>query len=162
MYKKILIPLDGSLLAEQALEPALVLAEKFSSKVHFVQVITNYLVPSYGIDYQVGETFRDVAVRTAEKYLVTVEDRISLEFDSDIESHVLEGLVAESILDYAADKEIDVIVMATHGRSGIGRWVFGSVAERVLRGSNCPVLMIRAEEKDIQADPEVKHESTTH
>lgn len=158
MYKKILIPLDGSILAEQALEPAIVLAGKFSSEVHLVQVITNYLVPSYGIDYQVGETFRDVSLREANAYLQNVKDRLEVHFDGDIKFKVIEGLVAENIVDYAESQQIDVIVMATHGRSGIGRWVFGSVAERVLRAANCPVLMIRASEKDVNLIQEAEEE----
>ena len=156
MYKKILIPLDGSILAEQALEPAMVLASKFMSEVHLVQVITNYLVPSYGIDYQVGETFRDVSLREAHAYLENVKDRLDVYFDGDIKFKVIEGLVAENIVDYAETQQIDVIVMGTHGRSGIGRWVFGSVAERVLRAAQCPILMIRANEKDMKLVDELE------
>ncbi len=150
MYKKILIPLDGSILAEQAIESAIAVAGKFTSEVHLVQVITNYLVPSYGIDYQVGETYRDVSLREASAYLENVRDRLTVDFDGEIKAKVIEGLVAENIVDYADTQEIDLIVMATHGRSGIGRWVFGSVAERVLRGAQCPILMVRANEKNLK------------
>jgi len=55
-----------------------------------------------------------------------------------------EGLVADCIADYAQENGIDLIVMATHGRSGVKRWVRGSIADKVLRSSNIPVLMIRA------------------
>lgn len=150
MYKKILIPLDGSILAEQAIDAAIAIASKFTGEVHLVQVITNYLVPSYGIDYQVGETYRDVSLREAKAYLENVKDRLSVNFDGQINVKVIEGLVAENIVDYADTQEIDLIVMATHGRSGIGRWVFGSVAERVLRGAQSPVLMVRANEKNVK------------
>lgn len=158
MYKKILIPLDGSILAEQAIESAIAIASKFTSEVHLVQVITNYLVPSYGIDYQVGETYRDVSLREANAYLENVKDRLLSDFDGDIKVKVIEGLVAENIVDYADNQEIDLIVMATHGRSGIGRWVFGSVAERVLRAAQCPILMVRANEKNIKSTDLYKEE----
>jgi hypothetical protein len=54
------------------------------------------------------------------------------------------GLAAETIIDYARHHPIDLIVMATHGRSGLQRWVYGSVADKVLRGANQPVLLVRA------------------
>jgi len=57
---------------------------------------------------------------------------------------VITGTVAENLADYAAKKAIDLIVIATHGRSGVSRWVWGSVADRILRSSCTPVLMVRA------------------
>ena len=57
---------------------------------------------------------------------------------------VLSGNPADSIADYATKNEIDLIIIATHGRSGISRWVWGSVADRILRSSCVPVLMVRA------------------
>ncbi len=58
-----------------------------------------------------------------------------------------EGPVAEAILDHARDEEVDMIVMSTHGRGGLSRWVYGSVADRVLQAAPCPVLLVRATEK---------------
>ena len=54
------------------------------------------------------------------------------------------GSVADSLVDYSTDNEIDLIIIATHGRSGVTRWVMGSVADKILRSSRIPVLMIRA------------------
>lgn len=146
MFKKILVPLDGSTLAEQALPRAIELAKAFDGQLFLLHVVTNYLVPPYGIDYQVGETFRDVAVREGHEYLENIRGKTASEFSGNIQIKVIEGLVAENILDYANFQNADVIVMGTHGRSGVGRWVFGSVAERVLRASKCPVLLIRAQD----------------
>jgi nucleotide-binding universal stress UspA family protein len=58
---------------------------------------------------------------------------------------VLAGPVAEAIVDFAKVNHIDLIVMSTHGRSGLSRWVYGSVAEKVLRGAHCPTLIVRGE-----------------
>ncbi|MCI0713681.1 MAG: universal stress protein [Chloroflexi bacterium] len=146
MFKKIVVPLDGSTLAEQALPAALELAKAFDGQIFLLHVVTNYLVPPYGIDYQLGETFRDVAIREAHEYLENMRGKLEATFSGTIHVKVIEGLVAENILDYARFQNADVIVMGTHGRSGVGRWVFGSVAERVLRASICPVLLIRAHE----------------
>jgi nucleotide-binding universal stress UspA family protein len=60
-----------------------------------------------------------------------------------VRSEVLLGQPAEEIIDYAKDQDADLIVMCTHGRSGLGRWIFGSVTEKVLRGAKTPVLVIR-------------------
>jgi len=57
------------------------------------------------------------------------------------------GLPGETIIDYARRHPIDLIVMATHGRSGLQRWVYGSVADKVLRGADLPVLLVRAQSK---------------
>ncbi|HLG94168.1 MAG TPA: universal stress protein, partial [candidate division Zixibacteria bacterium] len=54
------------------------------------------------------------------------------------------GPAADVIIDYARSRRADLIVMSTHGRSGLGRWAFGSIADKVLRGANCPVLLVRA------------------
>lgn len=146
MFKTIIVPLDGSPVAEQALPLALSLLDTYEGDLHLVQVVTNYLVPPYGLDYQVGETFRDIALREAHEYLEKVRQQVEGETSRSISIKVIEGLVAENILDFADFQNADVIVMATHGRSGVGRWVFGSIAERVLRGSKCPVLLVRAQE----------------
>ena len=60
---------------------------------------------------------------------------------------VVEGNAADAIVDYAGKNDIDLIIMATHGRSGIGRWALGSVADRVVRHANAPVLLVRASKK---------------
>jgi len=57
---------------------------------------------------------------------------------------VLSGRAAETLAEYATRNEVDLIVIATHGRSGVSRWVMGSVADRLLRSVNAPVLMVRA------------------
>jgi nucleotide-binding universal stress UspA family protein len=160
MFKKILIPLDGSLLAEQAIPSALALAKAFNAELFLIQIVTNYLVPPYGVDYHIGETFRDTALREASEYLENVQTRIETEFAGAVNLTVLEGLVAENILDFAETSAIDVVVMATHGRSGVGRWVFGSVAERVLRAATCPVLLVRADEKKLEKVWHSQHKTT--
>lgn len=149
MYQKILIPLDGSSIAEQALPHAIELAQKFDSEIHLVQVIVQYsgAITPYELDYKMTETFREATVREAHEYLHRIEEQFRVKNIRPVITKVIEGMVAESILEYAAHHGIQLIVMATHGRSGIGRWVFGSVAEKVLRASDCPVFLIRAKQE---------------
>jgi nucleotide-binding universal stress UspA family protein len=148
MFNKIVVPLDGSPLAEQALPTALALATAFDSEIYLIHIVTNYLVPPYGIDYQLGESFRDVALRESHDYLTKIKANLQADYPGPVETRVIEGLVAENILDFADYQSADVIIMGTHGRSGIGRWVFGSIAERVLRAAPCPVLLIRADDEN--------------
>jgi nucleotide-binding universal stress UspA family protein len=61
------------------------------------------------------------------------------------------GSAGETIIDYAHTHPVDLIVMATHGRSGLSRWVYGSVADKVLRGAEVPVLLVRVREKELAA-----------
>ncbi|MBI5928710.1 MAG: universal stress protein [Chloroflexi bacterium] len=146
MYNKILVPLDGSSLAEQALPHAIELAQKFNSEIHLIQVIVQYsgAITPYELDYKMTETFREAAIREAHEYLHRIEGLFIAKGIKPVAIKVIEGMVAESILEYAAHYGIQLIVMGTHGRSGVGRWVFGSVAEKVLRVSDCPVFLVRA------------------
>jgi nucleotide-binding universal stress UspA family protein len=81
--------------------------------------------------------------KNAEAYLKKIVDSISIE-NAVLNYEVLEGRVAETLADWAKKNNIDLIVIASHGRSGIGRWVMGSVADRIMRSVCIPVMMIRA------------------
>jgi len=81
---------------------------------------------------------------SAARYLKGVISRVKqggIKYKADI----LVGKIADSLVDYAEANEIDLVLIATHGRSGISRWVRGSIADRVLRSSCAPVLMVRAD-----------------
>jgi nucleotide-binding universal stress UspA family protein len=81
-------------------------------------------------------------VREAEEYLNRIEDRLKGQ-GFKVDSHVRYGNEAEEILDHAAQKEIDFIAMTTHGRSGVKRFLLGSVAEKLLRHSPKPIFLVR-------------------
>ena len=149
MFHKILVPLDGSPLSEKALPPALELAKKFASEVILLQVIDPpypiTTVSGAAID-QVIKEIRTATYSEATEYLKSHVDTLS-EGGYNVKTEILEGSpIAKYILDVARHQEIDLIVMSTHGRGGLDRWVFGSVADRVLRHANDPVLLIRASE----------------
>ncbi len=144
-YHHILVPLDGSLLAELALKDAFAVAELSQAEVTLLQIIPP-------IDHVIaGEAEHPIFVdqqweakkSLALNYLRSVCERIGCP-DIKIHTVVEMGPAAEMIIDYALDHPIDLIVMATHGRSGVQRWVYGSVADKVLRGANQPILLVRA------------------
>jgi len=148
MYKKILVPSDGSELAECVLPHVEAIAKGVGvQNVIFVRVVEPFSVPtdgdSYGFKDRDIERIESENRTAAEKYLDQVVSRARYK-GVNVQSKVITGKAAESIAEYAVENEVDLVVMATHGRSGISRWVWGSVADRVLRSSCVPVLMVRA------------------
>jgi nucleotide-binding universal stress UspA family protein len=149
MFKQILVPLDGSGLAEVALPAAVSLAQQFGGKLILLRVVRPPEVTgqtSGGVSY--GEFVADLrrrAVGDAQQYLHS-QQGILRQQGLHVDILVAEGPnVAELILDNMVALEVDTIVMSTHGRGGVSRWVFGSVADKVLRRANVPVLLIRAQ-----------------
>lgn len=144
MYKHILVPLDGSDLAEQALVEAKKLVGP-ESKITLFQVIRlplPVMSPDVGLSMPVIEM--DDLMGEAMGYLNKVAADLAVE-GIEANCDVVEAdNVAEAITNYARDQGIDLIVKTTHGRGGLSRLVFGSVAEGVVRHAPCPVLLIRA------------------
>jgi nucleotide-binding universal stress UspA family protein len=135
--KTILIPLDGSEMAETAIAEARQLARSDSTLV-LVRAASALSLP--GTDMVDTQLF---AVREAEAYLDSLKDRLEQEGVRRIQTHVWYGPAGAAIVEAARSYNADVIVMSTHGRSGFGRLVFGSVAESVLRGTTVPILLVR-------------------
>jgi nucleotide-binding universal stress UspA family protein len=151
MYSKIMVPLDGSELAECVLPhvQAITSGCKIATVV-FVRVIdpgtVSATLPAQGeLGYQEKSRRQreEERKKNAEAYLKKIVDSISIE-NAVLNYEVLEGRVAETLADWAKKNNIDLIVIASHGRSGIGRWVMGSVADRIMRSVCIPVMMIRA------------------
>jgi nucleotide-binding universal stress UspA family protein len=136
---KVLVPLDGSALAEQALPLAIdLLADRPTATLQLVRAAEATTLP--GIDPTDAQVR---AVRDAEVYLDAVAARLSGLGVKDVKTSVWYGPPAPAIVEAAQIGKFDVIVMATHGRSGLGRLVLGSVAESVLRGTHIPILFVR-------------------
>lgn len=135
--QKILIPLDGSECAENVLGKVEVLATHLNASLALLRVTYAYTFP--GVDSTDAQL---KVVREAEGYLNRVEERLKAK-GFKVDSHVRYGQDAEEILDHANQKDIDLIAMTTHGRSGVKRFLLGSVAEKVLRYSPKPVFLVR-------------------
>lgn len=138
MFKKILVPLDGSALAEAVMPEVTELATSQGAEVVLLRVALAHTPP--GADQIEAQVY---AVEEAERYLAEVESRFAGR-GIKAGSAVRYGRAAEEILDHVETCGADLIAMATHGRSGIRRWVLGSVAETVLRAAPVPVLLLRA------------------
>jgi nucleotide-binding universal stress UspA family protein len=137
---KILVPLDGSMLAEGALATACDFAARDGATISLLRAAEATALPGANtVEAQV------TAVREAEEYLAAVVKRLADKGIKRVETHVWYGAAAASIVEAASVQKADLIVMCTHGRSGIGRLVLGSVAESVLRGTPAPILIVRAD-----------------
>jgi len=146
MYEKIMVPLDGSELAECVLPHVEAFIKGFSiGHVTLVRVVEPemYFYGEYPIDAKILAESESARKSSAEDYLNLIVSRLKHE-GSRLTTQVIVGRVAESLVDYAEKNEFDLILIATHGRSGVTRWVRGSVADKILRSSRVPVLMVRA------------------
>jgi nucleotide-binding universal stress UspA family protein len=149
-YHKIMVTLDGSAFAAQALSHARSLAEKYAAELILFQVVTEVeqsrleglALDLSGIHEPTPDTGRTRATLETLKSLQNQASQLS-EQGIRVTPVVQTGSAAESIIDYASAEGVDLIVMSTHGRSGVQRWVYGSVADKVLRGATCPVLLVR-------------------
>jgi nucleotide-binding universal stress UspA family protein len=148
MLKHVLVPLDGSKLAEAALEHALDIVEP-NGRITLVSAIEVPDVPVYGYyppasvpDY---EEAKDNLLPYARHYLEGIADHlIEHHFTVKIEAEI--GDPAQIITEIAQKNQVDAIVMSTHGRSGLSRWLFGSVTNKVLSAKPCPVYVIPSKE----------------
>lgn len=145
MYKKILVPLDGSELAKKALDQAEKLARTFDSEIILFQVVP--FMPIYGSPELVTPLIIDEKQKeAAERYLSGLAEELKQK-GLRVSATVKTGQqVAVEIIDFAKETGTDLIVMCTHGRSGITRWVLGSIALKVLTRAETPILLIRSKE----------------
>jgi nucleotide-binding universal stress UspA family protein len=143
MYNKILVPLDGSELAECVLPHVKAVASGSNRGkavlLRIVEPLPAGTPPA--VDFEVVQK---AGVKAAEDYLARIKAQLAKE-GLDVETRVLTGRPAETITDFVQHEKVDLIALATHGRSGISRWVFGSVADKLVRSLSVPVLLIRPE-----------------
>ncbi len=136
MYRKLLVPLDGSAFSERALPMAMSIARSLESQVVLTRVVS---VPTFpGADATEAQV---EAVADAKAYLSDLAARLS-EQGPEVEVAVPYDDPAEGILLEIGLRGADLVVMCTHGRSGLGRWIYGSVAEQVLKRSPVPVVLV--------------------
>ena len=145
MYKKILIPTDGSPCAQQAVQHGLELASRFDAEVIFLHAIENPL-PLYAApeaaNYS-GRLYQDLK----EAASVTLAECKALALEKGVASKsvlVENRDPVQAIHDH--EQDADLVVMGTHGRRGVGRWLFGSVAEGALRRAGRPFLLVRSKD----------------
>ncbi len=143
MYSKILIPLDGSTVAERVLPFARILSGALKLPIELLEVVDIAAVTAHiaADKARYLEKIITEAERSSREYL----EKIAPQFTgSKVTCTVLQGHAADVITERAGAEPDTLIAMATHGRSGINRWLLGSVAEKVLRGTKSPLFLVRA------------------
>lgn len=148
MFKKILVPLDGSKTAEAVIPFAREVAARSGAELLFVTAVQQVGVWDAAVGLQVLKRESEIAA----EYLATVEKDESGE-GRKVATQVLEGDAAEALLAAADDAGADLIAISTHGRSGISRWLFGSVATRILEHASVPLLVLRPKEGEDRGAP---------
>ncbi len=145
-FDHILIPLDGSRLAERVLAPAIRIGRLTNARYTLVRVVKHGFHPFGATGASDGNLIRhdesERRILDAARYLERIAVRLRLESPR-VEKVVLEGEAADAILHEAAARNVDLIAIATHGRGGLKRLLLGSVADKVIRSTSTPVLAYR-------------------
>ena len=144
MFRRILVPLDGAARAEKAIPVAARLAKASGGSLVLLQVISTP-VDAGGFMYEpmvFTQADIDTEVSKATKYLMTLSLADELA-GIDVHTLILIGTPAPSILFAIQNNDIDLVVMSSHGETGLMRWVMGSVAQKIVRQSPVPVLVLR-------------------
>jgi nucleotide-binding universal stress UspA family protein len=150
----IIVPLDGSALAEQVLPLAVSITRDLGMKMTLLRVapsVQSYYPfigtsAEYYTDYDYNDLVREIDEEVAQ-YLIQLGSRLRQEGISTVEEQLMHGSAEIAITDYARQVPHCLVAMTTHGRSGMGRWVLGSVADRTIRDSGAPVLVVRSSEQ---------------
>jgi nucleotide-binding universal stress UspA family protein len=141
--RRVLVPLDGSKLAEQVLPAIIPIAAALGCEVTLFRVLVDTAGSFTGRWYLPQNSSFEIANQDARSYLERLASHVK-EHGIRVSTAIQLGPVAKSIIDYAEGHDVDLIAMCTHGRTGIARWALGSVADRVLRAGDKPVLLVRA------------------
>jgi nucleotide-binding universal stress UspA family protein len=150
---RILVPIDFSEAADAALQHGIEIAQTYGAEIDLLHVVEEpFYPPAYGPDVATFPT-QDVMERVETQLADTAREEIGYE-------HVMvsarTGSPSSEILDYVDENEVDLVVMATHGRTGLDRVLLGSVAERVLRQSPTPVFIVKPDRKSLVPPPKTQ------
>ncbi len=139
MYKKILVPTDGSEFAKKAQKQALFLANVCGAEIIAISVTENNFVSGLPLDdevYQLNQILKERSEENLEEF-----DKLNKN-DLKITHVIKEGLPAKVILEVAKEEDVDLIVMGSSGKSGFDRFIMGSVADKVVNSAKCAVLVV--------------------
>ena len=143
--KKILVPTDFSRYSKKAISEAVDLALKYKAKIVLLHVIDENILQcaaDYCLSNEFVKQFKDASMKESEDKLDKVINAVKKSKKVGISYEVKKGVPAEVILD-VAKKGIDLIVIASHGRTGIIKHLIGSVTDKIVRSAKCPVMVIR-------------------
>jgi nucleotide-binding universal stress UspA family protein len=144
MYDAILVPTDGSDGCEPAIDTAIEMAKQYDAALHTLYVVETASFTS-GLE---REAMLETLVEAGHEAVDTVTSQAEVAGVESVEGSVKEGVAHRTIISYGEDHDIDLVVMGTHGRTGLGRYMLGSVTENVVRLADVPVLTVPIGEDD--------------
>lgn len=144
--ENILFPTDFSECAEHALKYAIIFAQQNSAKLHLLHVVEKYVDVPLFVRLHTPASVSEEAIHNAmedeaRKQLSEIAERVGPDIETTISVPV--GIAHQEIIEFAEQQKIDMIVIGTHGRTGLSHVLVGSVVERVVRLASCPVLTVR-------------------
>jgi nucleotide-binding universal stress UspA family protein len=158
MYHSILVPLDGSSFAESALPLAVSIARHAAAALELLYMHPSWEAahPEVTLEYQGSLTNVNAEIKTRQRaYLDDLVTRLRKIYPGKIESAVRDGAIAATIQKHAAERNIDLVVMTTHGRGALARIWLGSVADELVRHLPGPILLVRPGDSGPELDPEI-------
>lgn len=144
--KKILVPTDFSKYADAALKKALALAGRHDAKIYLLHVIDKQIqqcAVDYCLKYEVVEALKKESLKEAKTKLKKEAEAIAKSKKIKIAFDIKKGIPSEVILNEQKVKKIDLIVISSHGKTGLLKQLMGSVADKVIKGAKCPVLVVK-------------------
>ncbi len=144
--KKILVPTDFSKYSDAALNKAIDMAGRHDAKIYLLHVIYKGLQDcaiDYCLDFKIIEAIKKDSLREAKARLKKEADEIVKKKKVKITFDIKRGFPADVILSEQKAKKIDLVVIASHGRTGILKQMIGSVADKVVKGASCPVMVVK-------------------
>lgn len=147
-FQRILVPTDFSAHATEAMHVAIDLAKRYGASIHLVHVFQSvaYVMPDGYVSYSAPQ-LRDI-MGELDKLLESAKQQVIASGITLVETDLLEGAPATEVARFAATRHSDLIVMGTHGRTGLKHALIGSIAEKVVRSAPCPVLTVKAAKED--------------
>jgi universal stress protein A len=145
VMKKILVPTDFSKFSDKALKQAVEMAKQNKAKIYLLHVVgvVQQCAVDYCLDQQTIDALDKKSIKSSEDMMQKQIKKVVNSRDVEIISYVVKGTPYHEILKEQEDKKIDLIVIATHGRTGLIGHLLGSVAEKVVRHAKCPVFLVR-------------------
>ncbi|MGA3086413.1 MAG: universal stress protein [Thermodesulfobacteriota bacterium] len=143
--KKILVPTDFSKFSDNALKQAVEMAKEKKAKIYLFHVINivQQCAVDYCLDYATVKDLEQKSMQSSKDMIQKQILRVVKSSDVDVVSDVRKGTPYQEILKEQEDKKIDLIVIATHGQTGLKGYLLGSVADKVARHAKCPVFLVR-------------------
>lgn len=144
--KKILVPMDFSKYSDRALNEAIDIAKKYGARIYLLHVIDEH-IQQCSVDYRLSEgvvrKLQRNSIKASREKLQEESDEIKAGKNVDIIFDVKEGVPAEEILSEQKKKGIDLIVMSSHGKTGLLKQLIGNVTDKVVKGATCPVVVVK-------------------